>query len=146
MSDKSKSAEHLKAHRFPKGKSGNPGGPPKGIITKVREEFGDDIVPMLRVLRDLAMGETPKGYDGTKDSDRIKAAAEVMDRVMGKAPQSIEGEINVGASPQQMALLAALQLTPEERRAKLATLEEEDARALAEGPPPSPSDPSVDGD
>ena len=37
MSDKSKSADHLKAYRFPKGVSGNSGGRPKGYERRLRD-------------------------------------------------------------------------------------------------------------
>jgi hypothetical protein len=112
------------------GQSGNPGGNPKGLIAEVRAKFGGDVVKILEVFRDLALGKTPTGYDDVmeiKTSDRIKAGEEVISRVIGKPVQAIEGEVNMGMSPVQKALIDALALTPHERRARLAQLEAEDA-------------------
>lgn len=117
------------------GQSGNPGGNPKGLVAEVRAKFGKDIIPILEVFRDLATGKTPPGYEGAeiKTSDRIKAGEEVISRVIGKPVQAIEGDVSVGMSPVQSALLDALALTPHERRARLAQLEAEAAHDDRQG-------------
>lgn len=129
---------------FKPGASGNPGGRPAGLIAKIREEFSDDALKILRVFRDLALGqEAPPKFDGednlisgllyteVKTSDRVKAGDIVLERVLGKAPQSIDGEFSLGASPDQLALLAALRMTPEERRRMQAQIAAEDEAALS---------------
>lgn len=119
--------------KWVKGQSGNPSGRVKELPAKIRELYRDDVAKIVEVLRDLALGKTPDGYDEEiKTSDRIKAGAEVLDRVLGKAPQSISGDLNVGISPEQAAVLAAIQLTPHERRQRLDRIAAEDEAALAE--------------
>jgi hypothetical protein len=135
---------------FKPGASGNPGGRPAGLIAKIREEFSDDAVKILRVFRDLALGVEQQPtfdddgnvlsgsvYGEIKASDRVKAGDIVLERVLGKAPQSIEGEFNLGATPEQIALLAALRMTPHERRQSLERIDREDLDELAKTPPPS---------
>ncbi len=116
---------------FVKGQSGNPGGRAKGIERLLRERFGDDVPALVAVLVDLGLGRSVEGYDDAKASDRIRAGAEALDRIVGKAPQSLEVDANLGASAEQLALLAALQMTPEDRRRKMAEIDAEDAAALA---------------
>lgn len=136
------SDDRAQGGKWKPGKSGNPGGSPKGLVAEIRARFAADAIPMLEVFRDLALGRTPLGYEGAeiKTSDRIKAGAEVLDRTLGKAPQTIDGNLDLGASPEQLALLAALQMTPHERRKKLAEIDAEDARAIEAGPPPDADD------
>ncbi len=102
------------------GRSGNPGGRAKNIERIVRDQFGDDIPKIILVLRDLALGITPDGYSDVKTSDRIRAGTEVLDRVIGRPKQAIEGDLSIGLSAGDSALLAALRLTPHERRQELA--------------------------
>lgn len=115
--------------------SPNPGGRAKELVKQVREQFKDDVPKIVQTLRDLALGMTPTGYEEAeiKTSDRIKAGSEVLDRVLGKAVQAIEGDVNVGISPEQAALIAGIQLTPHERRKRLEAIAAEDDAALAEG-------------
>ena len=115
---------------WPKGKSGNPGGRGKGTEAReklAREMFGDDVPKMLAVFRDLGLGLTTTGYQDIQTSDRIKAGQEVLDRVLGRAKQAIEGEVSIGLSPGDSALLAALHLTPHERRNRIAELSDDDS-------------------
>ena len=85
------------------------------------------------MLVDLALGKVPRGYEEAeiKTSDRIKANAEALDRILGKPAQTIDGAMSVGISPDQAAILAAISLTPHERRLRQAEIDREDADALA---------------
>ncbi len=62
------------------GQSGNPGGRPKGIARRARELLGNDPEQLLTVL--LAVAQDEKA----KDSDRIAAVREYLDRGWCKAP------------------------------------------------------------
>lgn len=118
---------------FQKGVSGNAGGRSKELPSKIRELYKDDVVKIVEVFRDLALGRDPEGYTNEiKTSDRVKAGQEVLDRVLGKAPQQIDGDLNIGITPEQAAVLAAIQLTPHERRKRLDQLAEEDDQAIAD--------------
>lgn len=80
-------AENSSAERvgrpFRPGQSGNPGGRPrklKELEARILDEFGGDVVPLLRSLLDLAL----------PPSSSIPAAKEFLDRVIGKARQRTE--------------------------------------------------------
>lgn len=121
------------AGSFPKGKSGNPGGPPKGLLREIRDQFGADVPRILAVFRDLAIGIDPKGYTAEiKTADRIKAGAEVLDRLGVKPPTGVNIDAGVTLDPQQLAYLGALHLTPHERRQRLERIAAEDDAALAD--------------
>lgn len=108
------------------GTSGNPGGRPRGIEAKLRERFGDDAITLIGVLVQLGRGEVPEGYGGEteiKTSDRIRACEIVLDRILGKPTQAIEGAVDVSLSPTQIAVMEALKLTPHERRQQRIAIE-----------------------
>jgi hypothetical protein len=70
---------------FPKGVSGNPGGRPKGLVHRIREETGDGaelVAYMLGVFRD----------EREPTRTRIEAATWLADRGYGKPtqPQALE--------------------------------------------------------
>jgi hypothetical protein len=115
------------------GASGNPAGKPRGLERQLRDQFGADVPRLVAVLVDLALGKVPRGYEEAeiKTSDRIKANAEALDRILGKPAQTIDGAMSVGISPDQAAILAAISLTPHERRLRQAEIDREDADALA---------------
>ena len=68
------------------GQSGNPNGRPKGIGKRAREIAGGDPDRLLTVL--LAIAED----DDAKDSDRIAATREYLDRAWGKAQSFLPAE------------------------------------------------------
>ncbi len=124
--------KQYRAGQFRPGQSGNPGGRRKELSSKIREDYKGDVIAIFEVMRDLALGRTPEGYEKAeiKTSDRVKAASEVLDRALGKAPQQIDGDINVGITPRDAAVLAAIQLTPHERRKRLEVIASEDDAAI----------------
>lgn len=121
-----------------KGVSGNPGGKPKGLDRQLREKYGKDVPALVGVLVDIGLGK----IEVDKSSDRIKAIDSALDRIVGKPLQSVEGTLDLGATPEHLALLAALRMTPHERRQALAAIDEEDARALAD--PVAGDEPPID--
>jgi hypothetical protein len=74
--------------RFKPGRSGNPGGKPKGIASEARRIAGTDARKFLKLLAKIAEDTSEK------TSDRIRAAEIVIERGFGKAPAfaPLEGE------------------------------------------------------
>jgi hypothetical protein len=66
---------------FKPGRSGNPGGRPKGLARTVREVCGGSPLRLAQGLLEIA--ENPKA----RDRDRVAAYRELLDRGWGKAPQ-----------------------------------------------------------
>jgi hypothetical protein len=85
---------------FTKGKSGNPGGRPKGIAARVKELVGNDGEKALKVLWDIATGKltitqhavmTGAPYQATPGfRDRREAIKELLDRGFGKPREPVD--------------------------------------------------------
>jgi hypothetical protein len=110
---------------FVKGTSGNPAG-----RLPVGQTLASALRDRLPVEKLVEVAETLLASDD--ESIRFKTLQLVFDRAHGKVLTTVEvtGEM----SPAQSALLAALQLTPEDRRRRFAELDAEDQAALEAGP------------
>lgn len=135
----------LTGRPFPKGVSGNPGGRPKIENDLAAVHAADPNLPgsteearrrwwaMLLPVAFRGPNGNPKG-----DPDWRYAAQEVGNRLLGKPKEHVE--VSGSITPAESALLAAIRMTPEDRRRRLAELDAEDQAALEAGPPTSGSD------
>jgi hypothetical protein len=99
--------------RFLPGVSGNPGGRPKAIVARIREQTNDgaELVDFLvQVVRD----------ETEPTRVRIEAAGELLDRGFGRAPIAAGVEVSVVAEHSLMGLA---------RRLSAADMEALEARA-----------------
>jgi hypothetical protein len=106
------------------GERGNPqtrGGRPRSLLRRIGDQHGDNVVELVGVLIKLGHGEIPDGYENSeiKTSDRIRAIEVTLDRLLGKPLQSVDLDASVGLAPEHVAIMAALKLTPHERRQEL---------------------------
>jgi hypothetical protein len=69
---------------FTPGRSGNPGGRPKGLTRRVRELVGDDGTAIAEFMYAVMADE------GSRTADRLEAARWLADRGFGKSPQGVE--------------------------------------------------------
>ena len=117
-------------HKWKPGQSGNPGGPPKGILKLVRQEFGPDVPAIMRVFRDLVLGKVPSGYEDVeiKTSDRIKAGTEVLDRIGVTAQR----QLTVTSEPAAPQVIDVSKLTDEQLEA-IAAIEFVEAEMPSDG-------------
>ena len=74
---------------FMPGRSGNPGGRPKGLARRVRELVGDDGELILQFMVGVL------GDESARMIDRLEAAKWLADRGFGKAVQAVEIEVPV---------------------------------------------------
>lgn len=112
--------------KFSKGKSGNPGGRPIGLEGRLKAELAGDLPALLEVLREIALGKLSKKTGRrlapkASPKDRRQAADSLLDRVLGRARQSLEV-----TSEGPAMLLEALGLTTAQRARRTAALERQE--------------------
>src|SRR5215831_14445268 len=71
---------------FPKGRSGNPAGRPKGLARKTRELIGNDGAELVEFLLVVMRNETEK------TNDRLEAAKMLAERGWGKPAAFVLGD------------------------------------------------------
>lgn len=118
----------------PGGNPRNKGGRPRSLLRRISDEHGDSVVDLIGIMIRLGRGEVPSGYEQAeiKTSDRIRATEVALDRLMGKPHQSVEVDAEVGMPALHAQVLAALQLTPHERRQRLASSPDSDEETSAD--------------
>ncbi len=128
---------------FKPGQSGNPGG--RSAIANDLKRVGaaDPNLPgtteearqrWWAMLMPVAFG----GPMSENDPNWRYAAQEVGNRLLGKPKEHVE--VTGGITPAEGALLAALHMTPEDRRRRLNEIDAEDQAALEAGPADSTDD------
>lgn len=108
---------------FVPGKSGNPGGRPaarKNLAANLARLIADEtrdgaelVEYAVKILRSVDSTESARQY----------AHDWLSNRGAGKALQTLDGDLTIGISPEQAALIDALKLSPHERQRRIATLE-----------------------
>ena len=72
---------------FVKGKSGNPGGRPKGAIADLQREMREHAPLAMATLVEICTNK------GAKNSDRVAAAREILDRGFGRPVTQIDARV-----------------------------------------------------
>lgn len=110
------------------GETGNPGGRSKEarerekrVAAVVLAMGGEDCYDYFKILDSIARS------DAEQAKDRIAAVKELLQRALGKAPDVVQLE-GGGLTGIQAALLAAVSMTPYERRKAEADLDATEAR------------------
>lgn len=106
---------------FQKGRSGNPGGMSAGVRL-LRDRIGDltnDGADLIDWMNQVRLGKV----DGMNEARVRFAAGEwLCERYFGRVKQSIDVTGAGQATPEQIAMVVALQLSPHERRSRIAEL------------------------
>jgi hypothetical protein len=106
---------------FLPGRSGNPGGRPKGLARRVRELVGEDGELILEFMLEVLGDET------ARTADRLQAAMWLADRGFGKAVQAVEIDVPVQSWASVLAPLA-----DEDLQTMLAILEKHELAKAAD--------------
>lgn len=123
--------------RFVKGTSGNPGGRPAGLERRLKEELAGDLPALIEVLREIALGKLnektgKRTRSKASPKDRRQAADSLLDRILGRARQSVE------VSTEGPSLLSEiLGLTTAQRARRSAELEAKTREAAEADEPPT---------
>lgn len=112
---------------FESGKSGNPGGRPKGLARLVRDLIAAKVEedPVLGKIDGwakitLRLYDLATGRIDANEKDRTAAAKLLYDRAGGLPRQEVE--LSGGVTPEQAALVEALKMSPHERDKRIAEL------------------------
>jgi hypothetical protein len=89
---------------FVPGQSGNPGGRPKGLQRRVREEFGNDGDGLVAFLAGVVTDAD------AKTTDRLEAARILLERGWGKAPIALDTD----GQPTKFVLVSAFGVAGEQ--------------------------------
>lgn len=104
-------------HRWKPGQTGNPGGRPKGLASRIRAitNDGEDLISFLY--------KVVKGEEGGQTRDKIQAAQILLDRGFGKAVETqvqVQLDAKNGDSTQTLDDLADAQLESMARQLQVA--------------------------
>ena len=89
-----RSLANLEKHKFVSGRSGNPGGVPKGtprLSTAYQKLLGAESLRKAKALVDNLADEIAIGVLEKAVAGDVRAAGEIADRTEGKVPNKIEG-------------------------------------------------------